>query len=158
MAGDDVRINNTVHSWDSVRLRIDGDPFYGPTSIEYGDGVEKAYAWGMGRHHAPRAITRGKYTPKPFVVTMPTKSSAILRQNLAAKAGTKGISNVAVPIVLQYIEDDATITVEAHDCRLTDIEASAEEGPDPTQEKVTFMPMRLLRNGIALYDTSEAGA
>jgi hypothetical protein len=157
---DSVRINGIQISWSSVRFKIDGTPYYGITAIEYGDGMERALAYGMGRHHAPRSRTRGKYTPKPFVVTGFTATARTIRQALAQRAGTAGIASVLVPILLQYSEtaDGPTITIEAFDCTLDDIEAGHDEGPDPLSEKLTFQPLRLKRDGVAMYDTSEAGA
>jgi hypothetical protein len=157
--GDTVRVNGVQISWSSVKLKIGGTPYTGITAVEYADGVEKSYAYGMGRHHAPRGITRGKYTPEPFVLTAWASTAKAIREDLNAKASGRGISNVPVAIVLQYVEkDDAVITIEALDARLTKNEASNEEGPDALSEKLTFMPMRIKRNGVALYDTTEAGA
>lgn len=157
--GDTVRVNGVQISWSSVKLKIAGTPYSGITAVEYADGVEKAFAYGMGRHHAPRGVTRGKYTPEPFVLTCWASTAQAIRSDLNAKAGARGISNVPVAIVLQYVEkDDAVITIEALDATLTKNEASNEEGPDALSEKLTFLPMRIKRNGVALYDTTEAGA
>lgn len=159
MAGDTVRVNGNQIAWSSVKLKIAGASYYGFTSIEYADGVEKTYAYGMGRHHAPRGITRGKYTPEPLVITMFTSSAGALRKDLADKAGSRGIANQPVAIMLQYVEpDDAVVSVEFLDARLVKNESSNEESAEALSEKLTFMPMRIKRNGIALYDTSEAGA
>lgn len=159
MAGDSVRINGVQISWPSAKIKIDGAPYRGITSVDYADGVEKTYAYGMGRHHAPRGRTLGKYTPELLVITCWTSTAETIRKGLAQKAGGRGISSVSVPIVLQFIEkDDAIITIEALDSTLVKNEASNEEGPDALAEKLSFMPMRLLRNGVALYDTTEPGS
>lgn len=159
MAGDSVRINGLQIGWASVKFKVNGNPYRGITAIEYADGVEASYAWGTGRHFAPRGRTAGKYTPEPFVVTAFKSTAGAIRKDLNEQANGRGVSSVSVPIVLQYVEkDDAVITVEALESRLMKNEGSDEEGPDALTEKLTFMPMRIKRNGIALYDTTEAGA
>jgi hypothetical protein len=157
---DNVRINGVVYGWSSVKLKIDGELYSGGTDIEFADGVEKTKVFGMGRHHAPRARTRGKYTAEPFVFTAFAATARQIRAAINAKAGTKGIANYEVQIILQMIEQDdgGVITVELFDCVLIKNESSHSEGPEALMEKVTFDPMRIKRNGIALYDTSEAGA
>lgn len=152
---DEVRINGLQISWSSLKLKIDGTPYSGVTSIEYADGLETAYAYGMGRDHAPRGMTAGKYTPEPLVLTVATSTSKAIREDLAGKAQPgRGYGSVSVPIIIQYIEpDDAVVTVEALDARLVKVEASNEEGPDALNEKLTFMPMRLVRDGLSLHAT-----
>jgi hypothetical protein len=157
--GDTVRVNGIQLGWSSGKLKIDGEPFTGIKSIDYGDGVEQSLAWGMGKHYAPRGRTRGKYTPDPLVIELFEASAEELRSMLEQRASGRGISNVSIPIVLQFIEkDDRTVTVEALDSTLVKIEAALAEGPDPLTTKFTFQPMRYLRNGVALYDTTEPGA
>ncbi|AKF06078.1 hypothetical protein [Sandaracinus amylolyticus] len=157
--GDTVRINGVQISWSSVKLKIAGQPYSGIKSIEYADGVETSLSYGMGKHHAPRGSTRGKYVPEPFVLDCFTSTAKAIREDLNKLAGRRGIANVPVAIILQYVEpDDAVITVEALDAKLTKNESSHEEGPDALSEKLSFQPMRIKRNGIALYDTTEAGA
>lgn len=155
---DEVRINGLQISWASVKLKIDGVAYSGITSVEYADGRETALTYGMGRHHAPRGQTSGKYTPDPFTINCYTSTAKAIRADLAAKAAPgRGIGSVSVPIILQYIEpDDAVVTVEALDARLVKNEASNEEGPDGLTEKLTFQPMRIKRDGVALYDEATA--
>lgn len=151
---DETRINGNQISWPSLSLKIDGTPYSGITAIEFGDGRERAYAYGMGRHHAPRGRTAGKYVPEPFVITCWKSTAKAIRDDLAAKAGSgKGYGSVEVPIVLQYVEpDDAVITVEAQQCVLVKEENSDEEGPEGLNSKLTFMPMRYVRDGKAIFD------
>lgn len=157
---DSARVNGVTIGWSSISQKIDGAGYSGGTDIEYGDGVEQTQTYGMGKHYGPRGRTRGKYSCKPYVFTAFVATAREIRAAIAAKAGTKGISNYPVQIVLQFIEPDdgQTVTVEAFDCTLTDNEGSHSEGPDGLMEKLTFQPLRMKRNGIALYDTSTAGA
>lgn len=157
---DTTRINGNQISWASVKLTINSERYSGITAIEFSDAVEKALAYGTGRHHAPRGRTVGKYVPEPMVITCWKSTSAAVQRDLNNVAGRRGLASVSVPIVLQYIEaDDSTITVEAQGAALVKIEDSDEESSEGLQEKLTFSVMRYLRNGIALFDTSEeAGA
>lgn len=155
---DEARINGLQISWASLRLKIRGELYSGITSIDYADSRERAYTYGMGRHHAPRGRTAGKYTVEPMVMTVYPSTAKAIIEDLAGQAEAgRGYGSVSVPIVLQYIEqDDAVITVEFEDCALTKVENSHEEGPEGLNGKLTWMPMRILRDGLALFD-SEAG-
>ncbi len=154
---DSIRINGVQHSWSSTKLKIDGEPFYGITAINYGDALEVVKGYGMGRHHGPRGRSAGKYTVEPIAVKMFKSSAQALREQLAAKSpsGTS-YGRTVFQMVLQFVEpDDSTITVEFEDCRWTKDSSTNEEGPDPLQEETEFDCMRIRRNGLVLYDDSE---
>lgn len=155
---DEVRINGIQLSWSSVKLKLDGTPYAGITAIEYADGIEAAHTYGMGRDHAPRGMTAGKYTPEDFVITCYASTAKAIRADLASKAQPgRGYGSVRVPIILQYIEpDDAVVTVEALEARLVKNEASNEEGPDGLSEKLTFKVMRYVRDGLSLHATERS--
>jgi hypothetical protein len=154
---DSARVNGNLIGWDSLKFKINSSPYTGITAIEYGDAMEIAPQYGMGRSHAPRGTTAGKYSAKPFVLTCSTATARAIRADLANQAGRRGLSYPRVPIDLQYAEEDdgPTIHVEGHEARLVENEGSHDEGPDGLTEKLTFQPRRLLRDGQALYDTSE---
>lgn len=160
MAGDAARVNGNLIDWGSLKFKMDGTPYSGITGIEYADGRERAYAHGIGRHRTPRGRTAGKYQPEPLVVTCWSSTAKAIRADLAAKASDKkSYGNVEVPIIVQYIEpDDAEITVEAIGCVLVKDESSDEEGPEGLNVKLTFSPMRLIRDGLSLFDQTEGGA
>lgn len=157
---DTVRINGVQIGWASISLKINGQAYTGLSAIEYGDKRERGFAWGMGRHGGPRGRPPGKYTPDPFTLTAWTSTSLAIQKDLAARA-PDGVSygNVVCQLILQYVEkDDGTVTVEAQDAVLAEVSASAEEGPDATSEKLIFQPMRIIRNGRTLYDSSVPGS
>lgn len=158
---DATRINGNLISWASLKVKLNGEPYSGITSIEYSDGRERAYAYGIGRHHAPRGMTAGKYTPEPCVITC-WKSTAKAIREAVAKRAQDGRSYGSVTdnvLVVQYVEPtDAVITVEIQDAPITKIEASDEEGPEGLNEKITLAPMRIIRDGLTLYDSTEQGA
>jgi hypothetical protein len=153
---DQVRVNGNQISWSSAKLTIDGETFYGVTSIGYADSLEVAKAYGMGRHHAPRGRSAGKYSTEPLTMTMWKSSAQELRAFLAARSPTGSYGRAVVPIVLQYIEeDDSTITVEFEECRYVKATASNEEGAEALKEDVEFDVMLIRRNGLTLFDESQ---
>lgn len=159
---DATRINGTQISWASLSFKLNGQRYYGITAIEGAtDSRERAYAYGSGRHHAPRGITAGKYTPEPLVITCWKSTAKAIRTDVAARS-SDGVSYGSVTdnqIVVQYIEpSDALVTIEVQDCTITKIEASDEEGAEGLSEKITFMPMRIIRDGLTLFDSTEEGA
>lgn len=157
---DPIRINGNVFSWGSISCKIDTEPYYGFTAIEYGDGLEVAYAYGMQRAHKPIAQTAGKYTPEAVKLKGPVHTVDALRKALAAKSSTgTSTANVRFQIVVQFIEADLdAVTVEINGCRLTKNTSSFEETAEGMTEEIEIMPMEIRRNGIVAYDDSEASA
>lgn len=157
MAGDPVRINGNQLSWGSIKVKVDGESFFGFTSLSYGDKRERVKAYGMGKHHAPRGRSRGKYTVEPVKLTGPKSTVQALRERLAAKADDgASYGNVEFEIVAQYIEaDELPITVEIERCVWMTNTSSEEENPDPLTEDIEIDAMKIRRNGAVLFDETE---
>jgi hypothetical protein len=154
---DTVRVNGKQHSWASTIFRVNGERFYGISSISYGDKRERTKTYGMGRHQAPRGRTSGKYTVEALKLKVYTSTAQELR-NLFAVETEDGasIGNAEVPIVLQLIEDDeSNITVEFDRCAIASITASHDEGPDPASEEWELDVMLIRRNGQTLFDATQ---
>lgn len=154
---DQVRINGNLYSWSSVKFLIDGDPYTGITSITYADKRERAYGYGMGRHHAPHGRSAGKYTPDPVKVTMWRGAAQAARTALAALALDQiSYGNVRFVASVQYIEiGEVPINVTIEGCVWTANSATDEESPDPLKEEVELNPMLIRRNGLVLFDSTE---
>jgi hypothetical protein len=153
---DEIRVNGNQHSWGSITVKVDGDRFFGFTSISYADSRERVKAYGMGRAQAPRGRSRGKYATEPVGLTGWKGSVQQLRQALADAGDGESYGDTIFQIVVQYVEDDDTpITVELEDCVFTKNTTSDEEGPDPLKEEIEIDCMRIRRNGLVLFDNSE---
>lgn len=153
---DSIRINGNVHSWSSVILKIAGESFTGITSIAYGDKRERIKAYGMGRHHAPRGRSRGKYTTDPVKMSVQTDTAETIR-NMLAQLSSDGVSigDVSVQIVLQFVESgNLPMNIVFEDCVSTVMSGGAEESADPTKEEWEWDTMKILRNGRTLFDSS----
>lgn len=158
--GDAVRVNGQMISWQSVTLKIGVEKYTGFTAVEYGDKRERSLAYGAGKHGAPRGKSAGKYTPDPLVITVWKSTAKAILADLAALATDgKSYGNVSTDIVVSFVEpSDATVIVEALGCTLQEMAASHEEGPEGLNEKLTFQPMRIKRDGKSLYDGTIAGS
>jgi hypothetical protein len=155
---DQVFVNGNQFSWGSIILKIDGERFTGFTGISFADKRERVKAYGMGRHHAPRGRSRGKYTVEPVKLTGWKGSVQAAREGLAKRA-SDGISygDVEFEIVVQYIEfDERDITIEINRCVWTSNSSSDEESPDPLKEEVELDCMYIRRNDLVLFDAREA--
>lgn len=154
---DQIRVNGNALSWGSIIFKVEGDRYYGFTSIAYSDKRERVKGYGMGLHHAPRSRSRGKYTVENVKVGGPKSSFQILREALAARSSNgANYGDVEVQIVVQYIEADETeITVELERCVWAGNSSSDEENPDPLKEEIEFDCMLIRRNGLVLFDSSE---
>ena len=153
---DQVRINGNVMSWGSISAKIDNEPFYGFTGVEFGDNRERAYVWGMGKSQAPRGRTRGKYTPEPGKLTGPISTVQALVDRLAAKASDrKSYGNVEFPVVIQFVDDgEVPVTVLLEGCVVTGIKNSHEESAEAVMQDVALSYMRVWRNGKCLFDAT----
>jgi hypothetical protein len=153
---DQLRINGNAVSWGSIILKLNGESFTGFTQISYGDKRERSHVWGMGRHHAPRARTRGKYTPDAVKISGPKGSAQALRNMLALKAvDGRSIGDVVFQINVQYVEvGDIPMNVLIQDCVLIGDASSHDEGPDYLKDELEVSCMRIWRNGQTLYDAS----
>jgi hypothetical protein len=158
MSIDQVRINGFAHSWASIIAKVDGDRIIGFDMVEYGDKIEETQTAGMGKSHAPIRRSKGKYTTEPGKLRGFKSSIQALRAALAAKAADgKSYGTVTFLLVVQFIEaGDTDMTVRVEECRLTDDKASHDEATtDPLKEEVGYTYMRIKRNGLTLYDSSE---
>jgi hypothetical protein len=151
------RINGNDVSWASIIAKIDDEPYYGFNSLSYGDKRTREYSYGMGRHHAPRSKSAGKYEPEPCVLKGPKSSVQALRQALQAKADGFGISSygdIVFNVVAQYIEGLQDHTDEILECTVASIKDSHDEGTGVLQQEIELMPMFIIRDGTTLFDRS----
>src|SRR5689334_17393541 len=155
---DEIRVNGNLYSWGSIKLKINDEIFYGFTAISYSDSRERVKAWGMGRHHAPLGRSRGKYQVEPVSVTARKGTLQQLRKALATAAGGSSYGDIEFQIIVQYVEpgDEEPITVELDRCVWSKNTSQEEENPDPLKEDAEFDCMLIRRNGLTLFDNSEA--
>lgn len=149
---DAIRVNGNQFSWGSISVKINGDRYYGFTAIGYGDSRERVMAYGMGRAHAPRGRSLGKYTTEPVTLTGWKDTMAALRSALAQAGDGTSFGDTVCQIVVQYVEAGNTpVTVELEDCVMTKATSTDEESPDPSKEEAEFSCMRIRRNGLTLF-------
>jgi hypothetical protein len=155
---DKLRVNGNIVSWGSVVVKINGERFHGFTGISFSDKRERVKQYGMGKHHAPRGRSRGKYTVEPVKLAGPKSTFKAMRTALAALS-EDGLSygDVEFQIVLQYIEADGdeSQTIELVDAVWMSNTSNDEESPDPLKEECEFDIMKILRDGMTLFDASE---
>jgi hypothetical protein len=154
---DAIRVNGNQVGWGSIVLKVDGDRFYGFTAVSYGDKRERSKAYGMGRHHAPRGRTAGKYSTDPVKLTGWKSSVEELRIALAARAGDgKSYGNVEFTIEVQFIESGETpMSVTLERCVIVADVATHDESADPLKEELEIDCMLIRRNGKVLADATE---
>lgn len=153
---DNIRVNQNQLSWGSIRLIINNEPFYGFTSIQYADKRERVKAYGMGRHHAPRGRSSGKYSTESVKLTGWKTSVANARAALAALApDQRSYGNVEFMISVFYSElEEPNQDVQITGCVWIGSTVSEEESPDPLKEDVEIDCMAIKRNGFTLYDST----
>lgn len=150
---DKVLINGNQHSWPSVDYKIGGSQYWGFTSISWDNKRERTLLYGMGKAHAPRGITSGKYTPGVVKISAWKSTAQEIRQQYAdASPSGKSYGDSKLTHVLQYTEaDDTPQTVVFELAFLTSESGSSEEGTDGAKEDLEFQPMAITVNGLVLY-------
>lgn len=150
------KINGNAFSWSSIAIKIDGQAYFGIKSISYGDKLTRAKGYGVGRNHAPRSRTAGKYEIDPVSISMEHETAAALRAALAERS-TSGTSfgSVEFLVVVQYVEGDRVVTDEIERCTWSGQSAKNEESADPLYTEAEFDAMRIRWDGRYLFDDSE---
>ncbi len=154
---DQIRVNGNQLSWGSIKVKLDGEVYFGFNSLSYGDKRERVKAYGMGKHQAPRGRSRGKYSTDPVKLGGPKASVQALREALAAKSAD-GVSygDVEFEVIAQYFESaELGITVQCERCVIVANASTEEEGSDPLKEEIELDTMKIRRNGLVLFDESE---
>lgn len=151
---DQKRINGNIVSWGSIRATLDFEKYNGFVSISYADKLETVMVYGMGKAHAPRAQTRGKYVVEPVKLKGPKSTIEALRTALAARSDTgTSYGQYAFPIIVQYLEvGDTQMLVELLECRYVGTSSSEEESADPLMEEIELTCKRIYRNGKTLFE------
>ena len=79
-----------------------------------------------------------------------------LRESLANAAGGSSYGHIQFLVVVEYTEpDESPITVELEQCVWAKNTSSEEEGPDPLMEDIELDCMRIVRNGLVLFEKTE---
>lgn len=157
MAQDDgISVNGVDYSWGSITFKCNGAIFSGFTKISYGDKRTRTKGYSAGRHHAPTHRSNGKYEVDPSKVTGYKDELQALRAWLALQS-PDGVSygNVEFQGVIQFEERDKLHQIDLVDLVWFEDSAAHEESPDLLMEEVSFDPMRILRDGLCLFDASE---
>lgn len=154
---DGKRVNGKTASWGSLRLRINGEYYFGFTALAFSDKLEQVLGFGMGPHHGPRVRSTGKYTPDLCKLTGWIASVQEVRAALADLSDSgNSYAGIEFDVVGQYIvAGKDPITVEILDCTWAENNANHEENPDPLKEEIAFQPMKIKRNGKVLWDDSD---
>jgi hypothetical protein len=110
----------------------------------------------MGRHHAPRGRSSGKYSTESVKLTGWKTSVANARAALAALApDQRSYGNVEFMISVFYSElEEPNQDVQITGCVWIGSTVSEEESPDPLKEDVEIDCMAIKRNGFTLYDST----
>jgi hypothetical protein len=153
---DNIRVNGNLLSWGSLGLKIEAERFYGFKSISYGEGIESVLVYGMGRHHAPRGRTRGKYVIEPLKLQGEVQTLKVVRQTLAARAlDGKSYGTVEFEVFLEAVEQEQSSTTEFLRCRWAKNTGSFEESAEGLYEEIEISVLQIRRDGFTLFDASE---
>lgn len=153
---DGITVNGVDYSWGSITFKCNGAVFTGFTKISYGDKRTRSVGYGAGKHHAPTRRSSGKYEVDPSKVTGYKDDTQCLREWLAQQSAD-GVSygNVEFQGVIQFEDGPKLRQVDLVDLVWFEDSSSHDEGPDLLMEEFSLSPMRILRDGVCLFDATE---
>jgi hypothetical protein len=157
MALDLERVDLNPFSWSSLIYTINGQEIFGCTGLSYGWKRERTDGYGMGRSHAPRAITAGKVSFEPLKVKLYADSVEAVRDYYALfSPDRRSFTEPRLNHSIQYVEsetfNDKHLLFEG--AMWVTETGSHDEGPDPLVVEVEFKIMRLWINGKTPWNNS----
>lgn len=153
---DSIRVNGNLLSWGSGGIKIDSVRYFGIKSISFDEAIEQTLIYGMGRHHAPRARTRGKYVPSTLKAVIEVNTVKIMQAALAAQASDgRSFGTVEFETFLEAVEIEQTYTAEFNRCKWQKTSAAWEEGTDAWYQECEFNFFTVQQNGLTLFDSTE---
>lgn len=162
---DGIRVNGYAYSWGSIYLAIGERPFFQFSEVSFSDKRERAKFTGMGKSQAPSARSRGKYTTENPKLKGLKETCDDLRAALAEvnPLGGTGYGDTPFNVYIEFSEQEPSgaykmTTVELIDCLYEGTTETHTEGPDVLVEEIEINCMRILRDGLPLYDDSAEGS
>lgn len=136
--GKDVfRRNGEEIIWASATLKVIDEEMFGVTAVDYEEKLERSFARGLGRDQAPRGITTGAYSVEGSSIKLYKASAMALLEMLALKSPDgKSYGRTPFYFVLQYVEEDVSITEELFGCKVSGRKVSAAPGADGLIDEV----------------------
>jgi hypothetical protein len=150
-----VRVNNTLYSWNSTRLTINGDPFTGGlVAVEHAQKRERKLVHGGSPNGTPKGWTSGKYSVPTLKMKFLKDSAAALKAELAVLgAGSYGDAEwlFTLACIEPILPPNLPIMLTGNPCVITDVHETREEGIEELVEEFDIMCLELLENGSPLW-------
>lgn len=145
-----LRVNNTILSFNSFALKIDGVPYNGVLGFDYDQKRERKVVHAAKRDGTPLGKTSGKYHVEPITLTMLRDSADKLTTQLTTK-GLGSYGDAEFVLIAQYIEPlQPPITVIGVGCTIDGEKDTNQEGVDELLTEFTIGCLRLVKNGKSL--------
>lgn len=149
-----IRVNNTIYSWTSSRLLINGDPGEGLKAIEYELKRERKVVHAADKAGRAKGWTSGKFIPPIVKMRWLKDSAAAFKAELAA-SGAGSYGDAEWLFLLQCLEPvlppSLPITITAQPCTIVGVREAREEGSDEILEEWDVLCLNMLENGLALW-------
>lgn len=155
---DRVSINNTIWSWGSVRVTIDGNGTEGLVALDYEDELEPRIIESNVQDGLPLGMSGGRYRVGFFPMRLLSDSARQLKAYLAAKGAALGLGSYSATFNLgvQLIGKDAgnyvPSTTAVVSCRIVGEKQVYEEGVDELVTEFKVGCLGITRDNVSLYN------
>lgn len=153
-----IRVNGTPYSWNSCSFTIDGAPYVGVTSMEFGQKRERSTVYGSRRDGTPLGKTTGKYSVPNVTMTMLRDSYDALTTQLTAK-GLGSYGDAEFTIVVKIFEPGVNIpsVYVLSRCTIEEEKHGNTEGVEALTTDVTIHCLNVTLNGKQLASVIRKG-
>ena len=158
MAGDVVRVNQTLYSWTSTAHLVDDFPYEGIVAVDYDQKRERKVVYAARQQGTPLGMTAGKYMVPPWTMKF-LKDSAEAFTDYLTEQGNGSYGDAVFQYLLQVTEPDsadAPITVSAEHCVISGKKDSYEEGIDELVTEFEITCLLMTENGKQLWSAIRA--
>lgn len=157
-----LRVNGNIIGWGSVKFKVNNRSYAGFTEIGWGEKLESALQWGMGRHQAPQGSTAGKYTPDMVKVKGRYASVNALKKQIAALSPSgRSYGAIRFSGVVFYTEPGTIDTpgeshrVEFAGLKWAENTITNSEGSEAIMPEFSLQVLAIREDGLVLFDDSE---
>lgn len=161
---DILRAGGIQYNWNSTSTRIDGQPYKGVRSIDWGEKLDVETVYSQTQDGRPIGSTGGQYSVESFTLKMLTEYADQLTTYLAFAApgfppGNRGLpGNIGeTQFLFQFtatepLQIGATpIILNASPCRIIGMKNTVEQGTAALITEFTLWSQGITVNGKSLY-------
>jgi hypothetical protein len=150
-------VDGSCYSKASIRFIFVDEVVEFTGEYAFSEKLEKAFGYGTNKSFAPIKQSPGKYVPGGLKVKGFSGGAQKMREKIAALTeDSKSYGTVKFPVMIQMVDsNESPIDIGFEGVSWEENANTINDSPDPLQDEMNYSFMRMNRNGLTLYDSSE---